>query len=329
MPKSATGDKIIELLKSRSMRPADLATQLQISPQALHRQLLKLVASQKIEKLGTPPRVFYKLAQTPTKKTPPTNYDTHIASFIEKEFAYLDATGRYNTGIAAFEKWTHTIGQYKARQSLAAAYVRTRTETLNHFTDGYISGRHKLKNTFTDFYLEDAFFQDFYSIPQFGKTRIGCLLTMGKSGQYLPAIEELAQSGKGIVEKIIKRYSIESVAFLPHSIPRKLAFLHEYARLIDLQIPTVRIVKAFGGGIPVAQKTLTKLQERIDNAEHTIFIHEKKISYQSILLIDDAVGSGATINMTAKKLRQEFNIQKIYAFAIAGSYKGFEVIAEI
>jgi predicted amidophosphoribosyltransferase len=49
-----------------------------------------------------------------------------------------------------------------------------------------------------------------------------------------------------------------------------------------------------------------------------------------ILLIDDAVGSRATLNAIAKKLLVgNSNIELIIGFAIVGSINGFEVIREI
>jgi predicted amidophosphoribosyltransferase len=53
-----------------------------------------------------------------------------------------------------------------------------------------------------------------------------------------------------------------------------------------------------------------------------------KVEYQTVLIIDDAVGSGATINEIAQKLKAR-GAKKVIGFAIVGSYKGFEVIKEV
>lgn len=53
-------------------------------------------------------------------------------------------------------------------------------------------------------------------------------------------------------------------------------------------------------------------------------------SYRNILLIDDALGSGATLNEVAKNIRQRGICKgKIIGFVITGSPKGFEVISEV
>ena len=61
----------------------------------------------------------------------------------------------------------------------------------------------------------------------------------------------------------------------------------------------------------------------------TIVVEENEI-HDNILLIDDAVGSGATLNETAKQMREKGIVGgKIIGLAIVGSYKGFDVISEV
>jgi predicted amidophosphoribosyltransferase len=52
-------------------------------------------------------------------------------------------------------------------------------------------------------------------------------------------------------------------------------------------------------------------------------------SYNHILIIEDAVGSGATINEIAIKLKQKKIATKITGSAITGSFKRFDVISEL
>lgn len=52
--------------------------------------------------------------------------------------------------------------------------------------------------------------------------------------------------------------------------------------------------------------------------------------HDNILLIDDAVGSGSTLNETAKQIREKGVCDgKIIGLAITGSFKGFDVISEV
>ena len=48
-----------------------------------------------------------------------------------------------------------------------------------------------------------------------------------------------------------------------------------------------------------------------------------------ILILDDAIGSGATINEIALKIKTQKLAKVIIGVSITGSYKGFEVISEL
>lgn len=63
-------------------------------------------------------------------------------------------------------------------------------------------------------------------------------------------------------------------------------------------------------------------------ARETMVVVTAKITAKNILLIDDAVGSGATLNEISEKLKYK-GAKKIIGYAIVGSYKGFEVIKEV
>ena len=82
------------------------------------------------------------------------------------------------------------------------------------------------------------------------------------------------------------------------------------------------------GAIPVPQKALNKIEDRIDNARASIIVKDSG-QFKNVLLIDDAVGSGATINETAVKLKQKGTAKKVFGIAITGSFKGFDVIQEV
>ena len=132
---------------------------------------------------------------------------------------------------------------------------------------------------------------------------------------------------KNDVLNVIKKHDVDAVVFIPHSIPRKIPFLKEYQKLLNLPLPEVKLIKAYAGKVPIAQKSLSKLSERIQNARETIFVSDNNIPYKKVLLIDDALGSGATMNETARKLLSQ-NIE-VTGYVVVGSYKGFEVIREV
>ena len=64
------------------------------------------------------------------------------------------------------------------------------------------------------------------------------------------------------------------------------------------------------------------------NARNTFIVPEQK-KYNKILILDDAIGSGATINEIALKIKTQKLAKVIIGVSITGSYKGFEVISEL
>lgn len=70
-------------------------------------------------------------------------------------------------------------------------------------------------------------------------------------------------------------------------------------------------------------------EDRIQNAKNTIFIREEDIDYNTVLLINDFVGSGATLNESAIKLKTAW-VKKIIGFASFWSLDlKYEVINEL
>ena len=108
--------------------------------------------------------------------------------------------------------------------------------------------------------------------------------------------------------------------------------MSELKKRLNIQLPEICLVKLYEGDITVSQKSLSKFQERVINAQRTIFVDVNKSAShpKNVLIIDDAVGSGATLHETAKKIRDLLKTtENIIGFAIIGRIKGFEVIKEI
>ena len=63
-------------------------------------------------------------------------------------------------------------------------------------------------------------------------------------------------------------------------------------------------------------------------AQHFLVITET-VKYKHILLIDDAVGSGSTLNQIAGKIKKKGVAQKVTGLAIVGSFKGFDVVTDV
>ncbi|MBK8465367.1 MAG: winged helix-turn-helix transcriptional regulator [Chloracidobacterium sp.] len=326
--KTDTRSKIISyLIEHHKASPKQLVDFLKITPQAIHRQLLRLTEDGQIEKRGAGPKVIYLLKTVRARKSN-VSLPVEYSSVIEKSFTFFLPAGEREDGVEGFISFLESTGQDKNVLDRAKEFCEIQ-ETAEKFRDAYglIDGTQKIINTFEETCIEKVYYSDFYSLPKYGKSRLGQLLLHGKSGQEKSMIAEIFDITKGDVLNIIKRHDIDAVVFIPHSIPRKIPFLKEYQKLLKLPLPEVKLIKAYAGKVPIAQKSLSKLSERITNARETIFVGDNDIPYKRVLLIDDALGSGATMNETARKLLSQD--VEVIGYVIVGSYKGFEVIKEV
>ncbi len=320
-----TEEKILAYIKSRGQVTAnDLTEHLQISRQAVHRQISRLQEEGLIYKIGRPPKVFYLISEDKVKKENNT-VDEKTKKVINENFLNITASGERQEGFEGFINWC--IKRKDPLEKTADEYVETLKKYKPYKKDGLINGMHKLKGTFPDTSVDKLFYLDFYSIERFGKTKLGQLLLYAKQSQNRGLIKELVDQIRPQIEELIKKYEIEAVGFIPPTVKREVQLMRELEKQLHLTSPKISLVKVKTPVI-VPQKTLNKLEDRIENAKKTIMVDETK-RFKTVLLMDDALGSGATINETAKKIKSQGLAETIIGLAITGSFSGFEVISEV
>lgn len=141
-------------------------------------------------------------------------------------------------------------------------------------------------------------------------------------------MNQLIDSIRPEIASVISRYQIDGVVFIPPTVKREHQLTKHMSKRLDLDVRTISAVKVKTPVI-VPQKTLSKLKDRIANARETIVVDDSG-KYNNILIIDDAVGSGATLNEVSREIRQRNLCSgKIIGLAITGSVKGFDVISEV
>lgn len=129
------------------------------------------------------------------------------------------------------------------------------------------------------------------------------------------------------INTLISVYKVDAIAYVPPTIRRETQLMKVLANGLKINLLSIEI-KKIGGIIPVPQISLNKIEERINNAEN-IFVVKGNVSYKNVLLIDDAVGSGSTLNQIAGKINNKQLAEKVIGVAIVGSFKGFDVITDV
>lgn len=325
-----TSDKIIKYLKDKKQVTGhELAEYLEISRQGLFKQLNKLLDANKITKVGKPPKVFYSLSEPIASREALTDIDPKTRKIVDGRFLIITPVGERKEGWEGFLYWCEKTNQ--PTEKTAKEYIRTLKKYdafRNNRKSGLISGVEKMRSTFPKVWLDELFYLDFYSIERFGKTKLGQLLLYAKQSQNKKLIKELVASVKPQIDFIISRYKINGVGFVPPTVKREVQFMKELEKNLSLRKRKLSITK-IKTDIIVPQKTLNKLPDRIENASRTFVVNDSG-RYNNVLLIDDAAGSGATINEIASQIKNRGLCKgRIIGLTITGSFKGFDVISEV
>jgi hypoxanthine-guanine phosphoribosyltransferase len=320
-----TNDKILAFIRmNKQARPNDLAKTFRVSRVVIHRHLKTLVETGKLKKIGKPPKVYYSLSSKKIAK--PFFVDKATVDLINDRYLYISPSGEERHGWEGFIAWCEKTKQDPVKT--ANEYILTINKSDKFRKNGLINGMPKMKNTFKNVFLDKLYYLDFYSIERFGKTKLGQMLLYAKQSQNVGLINQLINRIRPEIIRVIKENEVDGILFVPPTVKREIQFMKELEKQLDLPTRALSVTK-IKTEIIVPQKTLSKLEDRIENAKRTFIIDDKK-EYKNILLIDDAVGSGATMNETAKKIKDKNLVSgEIIGLAITGSFKGFDVISEV
>jgi hypothetical protein len=322
-------DKLYKYFQVRKeLKIQDIEEKYKFSRQYIHRLLLALLEEDKIFKMGKAPNTIYKLKEIDLTPNAELGISKKMRDFLALNFIMITEIGAYLIGLEAFEYWCKKR-KLPIKKTLEEYFITS--EKYNSYKDalGLISGIQKLSATqeLNPISLEEVWYLDFYAIERFGKTKLGTLVHYAKQGQSMPLINQLIQEISPLVRELIATHPIDAIAFVPPTVKRKTQLMDVLKRKLKLDLPIVPIQK-IDGFISVPQKSLQKIEERINNANHTFRV-KKTTQYNNLLLIDDAVGSGATLNQISKKIIENKIAKKVYGLALVGSYKGFDVITEV
>lgn len=307
----------------------ELAEFLSISPSLTHRYLKVLLLGKVIQKVGSAPRVFYVL--TGERKASGGALEKDAVFFdrdkeiIEKNFLLITPQGERVAGSAGFVSWCVDRGFDVSKK--AKEYIAVFQKYENFRKDGFIDGTAKLEESFKHAFVDKLYYIDFYAWEIFGKTKLGQLLLYAKQSQDARMIAEISEITRPYTERLVKKYGVNAIGYIPPTVKREVQFMNVLEKNMRSNLPVIAIEKAVFG-IRVPQKTLNKLEDRVANAKGTFFVTDRR-KFGTVLLVDDAVGSGATLNEIADKIKKQGVAEKVIGLAITGSAKGFDVISEV
>ena len=320
-------EKILSYIKENGQATVnELLDILLIERAMIHRHLKSMVEAGVIRKIGSAPKVWYVPAEKKKQVLEIPNIPAPAAKIINSNFLLITPQGERLDGVAGFVRWCadRRYDIIKRSSEYEALYKKYAALEENGLLDGTL----KMRDTFgDDCRIDKTYYVDFYAWEIFGKTKLGQLLLYAKQSQNRKMIKEVIDIIHPCVDSLIKKHNVNAVGYIPPTVKRTIQIMDVIKKNLRIALPEIKLTKAVGE-VRVPQKTLSKLQERVDNARETIMVSGNK-NFSTVLLIDDAVGSGATMNETARKLKNHGIVGKVIGLAITGSLKGFDVISEI
>jgi hypothetical protein len=328
----STHHRILQLFQqSNELTVKEIVDRLGISKQMAHLAINRLRQENQVEKLGTAPKTVYRfIVPSDRVEEPPVEY--HLSpedhQFLAGNFTVVTESGQLLDGIDAFEHWCRTR-KLPVGKTLKE-FIDTKKRYEVYYDDaGLVNGLDKLKSTkgYDNIWLDQLFYLDFYAIERFGKTRLGTLLHYAKQGQNKFLMRILMEAIARQIKDFIQLHNADAIGFVPPTIRREVQLMKFLQTQLNIPLPVVEI-KKISGIIPVPQKSLSKLEERIRNAENTFAVTDRR-QFRHVVLIDDAVGSGSTLNQLAGKIKNKGVASTVTGLAVVGSFKGFDIITDI
>jgi phosphoribosylpyrophosphate synthetase len=323
-------DEIIRLFnKVSELSVKEIVSKTSFSKQMVHLVLNKLVEDKILEKLGKTPKTIYRLIKINLEPvTDEIDFSKSQSDFLNKAMIVVTETGNLLAGKEAFIHWCKQR-KLPVEKTLSEFILTKQKYEPYYEASGIINGTAKLKGTkgYDKIWIDDLFYLDFYAIERFGKTKLGTLLHYAKQGQNKFLMNLMMLEITERIKIFLKAINADAIGFVPPTIRREVQIMKFIQNKLNIALPVLEI-KKISGIIPVPQKSLSKLDERIKNAENTFAITEQRV-FKHLVLIDDAVGSGSTLNQIAGKIKNKGVATKITGLAIVGSFKGFDVITDV
>jgi DNA-binding Lrp family transcriptional regulator len=310
----------------------ELVNKIGASKQMVHIAVKQLVEEGVLVKLGAVPKTIYRKITVVKPKANEHEKTTIISeaelTFLQDNFLLVTDIGNLVEGIEAFTYWCKQ--RNLPLEKTIKEFIITKKKYETYYNKAHIiDGIEKLKNTkeYETIWLDRLYYLDFYAIERFGKTRLGTLLHYAKQGQNKFLMNIMMQEIDTKLKSFIAENNIDAVAFVPPTIRREVQIMKFMQQKLNLNLPHIEI-KKISGIIPIPQKSLSKMNERIRNAENTFTVVDNR-QFKHVLLIDDAVGSGSTLNQIAEKIKNKQVAKKVTGIAVVGSFKGFDVITDV
>lgn len=311
-------------------RIQDLARFFGVTSMTIHRHLVDLCANGLIHKQWSWPQTLYQATILSSTKDIYTHIPLPLRTALDTYRYQINKVWQVLEWVAWFVSWCTERGfDIHTQAQQRYTYV---TEIEKFRDDSWCLYASQKLHTYGADVLHRLWYQDLYAWPQYGKTKWWTFLEIAKIHPTLRLFGTIIAHIRPTLEHLIALQHIDAVCFVKPTMQRKLQIMSYLEKNLSLWLPIIPLQKVPGFFPP--QKSLAKREDRIANAQASFFIPLYPNTYQHVLLIDDAVGSGATLIEIAKKIQNLGIAKTVSWYAITGTANGilsavqkFEVFA--
>lgn len=323
-------EHIVSLLEEcNELSVSEIVQKTGASKQMAHVALRQLIVEKSVLKLGKVPKTSYRLRDQESLRsnlTIPVLSDKEN-SFLDEHCLMVNDEGHLLRGVEAFA-FRCQQKDISFEKSLSEFTLTVNALHRYYGKKGRINATEKLLHDplFTQVWLDNLFYMDFDEIKPFGRTPLATLVHYAKLGQSDFMMNILIEEITDKIVQFVKEKHADAIAYVPPTLGRQLQLIKFIKTNLNLSLPLVEIKKV-DSLIPLPQSSILKMENKIKNADNTYVVSETR-HFKHLLIIDDTVDSGATLNQIAGKIKLKGIAAEITALAIVGSFKGFDAFAE-
>jgi len=318
------------IVSNGQVKANDISLALGKSRVWIHKYLKLMVENWIIVKYGKAPHVFYGTPPPNEKLQDSFTLDFDSQILLDKRFCSFDVSGKRLDGALGFYEWCNIrkldIQKQFDQFSSQIALVNWLRDGCGIISQWFV----KLKKQVETSYLDALWYLDVYQLWQFGRSRLWNLAFYAKQSQSLVLLKELAMVTIWQIDCLLNNVAFDAVCFAPHSLQRKVQILDFLKDKRNISLPEIKLKKFYIWDVIIPQKSIKWTSQRIRNAKETIFVASGQKAVNSLLLIDDFVWSGATLNESAHKIKEAWLAKTVVWLALVGNVDmSFDVINEV
>ena len=257
----------------------------------------------------------------------------YASECMQESFLYKDAYGSLLFGIRGFTKWAEEC-------SLSGENIEERVafyeESMRQYDAEKRGGpyfvldiRGKLEGE--KLFLDEVLCRDLYTVPvgnRRKRTKMAVLIEVVKGSGNREKLKKLiaghVESAVRDIYAVIRERKIDAVAFIPPTANRPVQIMNllkkEFIAMNVDRVPVLSISRHFPDpyGSRQEQKHIRSVGNRIANARNSYRVKRVPERYGTVLLIDDLVGSGATLNEVARQCREGGIAESVCGLCLVG-----------